>query len=183
MENHPYVLVDDVEEKLAGNAEAKRGARFARSLRGRSQRQLLHATDEDGIEEHGGVGGGTRQGADAIETGRKWNDVGDGNAPEGGFEADDAAEGGRDADGAPSIRADTAAAQTGGNRCRRTSAGTAGNAGKIPRIARGAEVRIVGGDAVGEFVEVGLAEDDDPSFFELGDQGGIVLGNEVLQDF
>src|SRR5207247_8634205 len=86
MENHPYVLVDDVEEKLAGNAEAKRGARFARSLRGRSQRQLLHATDEDGIEEHGGVGGGTSQGADASEPEREGNEDGAGTAAAAGLD-------------------------------------------------------------------------------------------------
>ena len=44
-------------------------------------------------------------------------------------------------------------------------------------------MRIVAGDAVGELVHVGLANDDSACIFELCDDSGIFLGNELLQDF
>src|SRR5207247_9222461 len=56
------------------------------------------------------------------------------------------------------------------------------NTGKMPGIGGGVKVRVVGGDAVGKLVQVGFAENNSAGLFELGDNGGVVLGNEVLED-
>src|SRR5260370_37082021 len=112
----------------------------ARSNR-RLQTGFVFSADENGIKQQSRIGGGARQRTDAIEAGRKGNDVGDGDAADRGLEPDDAAEGCRDADGAAGVRANAAVAKAGGNGCGRTSAGTAGDAGAIPGITRGPEVR------------------------------------------
>src|SRR2546425_12475030 len=64
----------------------------------------------------------------------------------------------------------------------RTAAGPAGDALSVPRIARGAVMRVVGGDAVSEFMQVGLAQQDSDSLPQQGNHGGVLLGHEVSQD-
>ena len=44
-------------------------------------------------------------------------------------------------------------------------------------------MRVVAGDAVGELVHVGFAEDDGACIFELSNDGGIFRGDEILQYF
>src|SRR5712691_9973763 len=95
---------------------------------------------------------------------RERHDTFDGNATDTGLEADDAAEGSGDADGSSSVRADAAIAESRGNGCRRAAAGTAGNAVQVPRVSRRSVMRILGGDAVREFVKIGFAEKDRARF-------------------
>ena len=99
------------------------------------------------------------------------------------LEADDAAERSRNADGAASVGADAAIAEAGGDGGSGATAGTAGNAREIPGIVDGAVVRVVAGDAVGELVHVGFADDDGACILELADDCGIFRGNEILQNF
>src|SRR5260370_4834455 len=81
-----------------------------------------------------------------------------------GFKADDATEGSGDADGATSVRADAAETETGGNGGSGSSTGAARDARKIPGIIDGTGVRDVGSHAVGEFLHVAFAEEDDAGF-------------------
>ena len=101
---------------------------------------------------------GAGERANAIELGRKRDDAIYADTVERGFEANDAAKSGWDADGTAGIAADAAIAKAGGYGCGRATAGASGNAREIPRIVDGAEVRVVACNAVGEFVHVGLAE-------------------------
>src|SRR5712692_2669435 len=139
--------------------------------------------DENWIEEQGGVSNGACQWADAIEARREGNHVNEGDAAERWFEADDAAEAGGDADGAAGVRADAAIAEARSDGRRGAAAGAAGNAGEIPGIANGTEVGIVGSDAVGELVQVGLAKEDRTGLFEPCNDLSVVLGNEIFEDF
>jgi hypothetical protein len=182
IEDEPDIFRDDIEEEFARDAKTE-FAGFGRAARAETQGRFVSATNEDGIEEESGVGDGARQRANAIKAGRERNHAGDGDAAEGGFEADDAAERGGDADGAAGVRADAAVAEARRDGGRRAAAGAAGNAGEIPRIAHGTEVGIIGSDAIGELVHVGLAEEDRTGFFELRDDLGVVLGNEIFQNF
>ncbi len=75
-----------------------------------------------------------------------------------GLEADDAAEGGGDADGAAGIAAHGHEDHTGCDGRAGSTAGAAGDAIAIPRVAHDAEVGIAGGDAVGEFMHAGLGD-------------------------
>src|SRR6266852_8656781 len=95
---------------------------------------------------------------------RERHDTFDGNATDTGLEANDAAEGSGDADGAACVCADAAVAETCSYCCRRAAAGTAGNAVQVPRVSRRSVMRILGGDAVREFVKIGFAEKDRARF-------------------
>src|SRR6266849_5019900 len=119
------------------------------------------------MEQKSGVGNSAVQRADEIKEGRERNDARGGDAADAGLEADDAAERRRDADGAARVSANGPIAEAGSNGCCGAAAGTAGYAGEVPWIARRAVMRIVGGDAVGEFVEVGFAEEDGAGFSEF----------------
>ncbi len=110
------------------------------------------------------------------------NDAFTGDAAPTWLEAYDTAERSRNADGAPSIRANAAVAQTGSNGGGGTSTRAARDAREIPRIADGAVVRIVRCYAVGELMHVGLAEDDSSRLFQLNNNFGVVLRNEIFQN-
>lgn len=146
----------NLQEKILRHTQAKR--KTVGRFYGVVETRLLIAANEDRVKEQGGVGSGTRERADAIEAGREGNDTVNGDAAESGFEADDTAEGCGDAEGAAGIGANAAITEAGGKGGSRASAGATRNAGKIPGIASGTEVGIVGGDAIGEFVKVGFAE-------------------------
>ena len=65
---------------------------------------------------------GAGERADAIQFGRKRDYAFDADAAEGGLQANDAAEGSGNADGAAGIRADAAIAEAGGDGCCGTAA-------------------------------------------------------------
>src|SRR6266852_6485950 len=114
---------------------------------------------------------------------RKRHDAFGGNAADDGLEADDAAKACGDANRSSGVGANAAVAESGGNGCRGAAAGAAGNARKIPGIARWAIVRVVGGDAVSKFVEIGFAEEDGAGFLELGPDYGVMQRDEILENF
>src|SRR6266850_2089123 len=121
--------------------------------------------------------------AGAIEQRRKWDDAFARNAAPGWFQPDDAAECGGDANGASRVRSDAAEAEAGSDGRGGPAARAAGNTREVPGIADRAVVRVVGCDAVGEFVHVGLAEENGASVFELCDDCGVFFWNEFAQDF
>src|ERR1700676_834591 len=114
-----------------------------------------------------------------MEPWRKRNDAFHTDAAKSWFEADDAAESSRNANGTTSVAPNAAVAEACGNGGSGAAAGAAWNARWIPRVVYGAVVRIVAGDAVGELVHVGFAENDRASFLELCDDRGVVLRNEL----
>src|SRR5882724_6175644 len=120
--------------------------------------------------------------AGAIEQRRKWDDALARNAAPGWFQPDDAAECGGDANGASCVCPDAAEAEAGGDGSGGPATRAAGNAREIPGIADRAEVRVVGCDAVSELVHVGFAKKDSACVFELRDDHGVFLWNEVTQD-
>src|SRR5258707_553404 len=81
---------------------------------------------------------------------RERTNIGGGTAAIVRLKADDAAERGGNADGAASVRTDTAEAKPGGNRGSGASARTSGNTREIPRIAHWTVVGIIRRHAVGK---------------------------------
>src|SRR5208283_4712114 len=142
----------------------------------------VSATREYRPEKERNIFDGASQRADKIECGREGDDVFRASAAQAGLQAHDAAEGGRDADGAARVSANAAIAEAGGERSRGTSTGTSCDARFIPGISHRAVVRIVAGRAVGKFVHVGFAEDNGASPFEGRDNRGVTQGNEVMQN-
>jgi hypothetical protein len=84
-----------------------------------------------------------------------------------GFKADDATERSGNSDGTSGVRADAAETEASGDGRGRAATGAAGDARDIPRIMDGTVVRVVGCDAVGEFVHVGLAKKNGAGFKKL----------------
>jgi hypothetical protein len=99
---------------------------------------------DDHVEARGDLGDGAGHGADV---GRAREEIGlldVRDTPERGFEPDDAAARGGDADGAAAVRAQRQRALAGGDGRRSAARRAAGGAEAIPRIARSAEERAVG---------------------------------------
>src|SRR5580693_1035673 len=168
-----------VKKKLTRNAQTNLSGVNAQSCRFREVRLPTDAKIERSSQD-GGVADGASQRAGAIERGREWDDAFTRDTAPGGLEANDATEGSGDADGAARVRADAAVAKARGDCGGGTSAGAAWDAFEIPGIADGPEVGIVGCDAVGELVHVGLAEQDRARLFKLCDDWCIVFGNKIL---
>jgi hypothetical protein len=87
----------------------------------------------------------------------------------GGLEADDAAAGGWDPNRAPAVAAKRGVDQVCCERRRRAAAGAAGDPSRRKGIRDRAEVRVLGRDAVGELVQVRLADVRVPGLFEAPD--------------
>ncbi len=167
---------------MFGNAESE-FARFGGGLFQGSGTGFAFDARENGFEEQSSVVNGASERTCAVEAWRKRNDAVHADAAESGFEANDAAESSGNTDGAAGVSADAAEAEASSDSSCGTAAGAAGNSGKIPGIVDGAEVRVVAGDAVGELVHVGLAENDGAGIFELRDHRGVVQGNEFRENF
>ena len=73
--------------------------------------------------------------------------------------------------------------QAGGDRRARSAARSAGNPLGIPGIAHRAEMRIGGRDAVGEFVQSGLADQHRARVIQLRGTTAVVIGDEIREDF
>src|SRR5437016_373374 len=131
------------------------------------------------LENGGRIASRTGQRAGRIECGRKRDDTGVADVTASGLEADDAAEGCGDADGAAGIGADAAVAKAGGHGGGRSSTRAAGYARGVPGIARGAVVGVVGGHTVGELVHICLAKKDSARFSQENNDLGVVLWNEI----
>ena len=104
-----------------------------------------------------------------------------GNPPEGGFETDDAAEGGRQPDGAARIAAQGSHALARGHRGGRAAAGAAGDPVRVPGIARGAVMGVDAGGPEGELVHLQLAHEYGPGAGEPLGHRGVEVGHEAAQ--
>ena len=135
------------------------------------------------LENGGRIASRTGQWAGAIECGRKRDDTGVADVTASGLEADDATERSGNANGTSGVCSNAAVAKAGGKGSGRTSAGAAGDAREIPGISDRAEVGIVGRHPVGELMHVRLAKKDSAGFFQENNDLGVVLWNEVFQDF
>ncbi len=148
---------------------------------------VLDAVDVGGIvaghlvEHEGGVFDGAGDGAAVIERGAAGDDAADGDEADGGFEADDSAPGGWDADAAAGVGAECAEGEVGRDGCAGAGGGAAADAVERPGIAGGAEVGDVAGAADGELVEVELADDDGSGEFEAADDVGVFGGDAVAE--
>ena len=101
-------------------------------------------------------------------------------APERGLQAVHAAERGRNADRAAAVgserqRADPARHRRGG-----AAARAAGRQGRVPRIARDAEERVLGERLVAELRGVGLAKEHRAGRLQAAHRERVVLGDELL---
>src|SRR5690348_14878783 len=134
-------------------------------------------------KEQGGIHHSPRQWADVIERFRKGDDTLSADPAEMRFETYNPAKTRRDSDGTAGVGADAAVAEAGSNGGSRAAARASRDSREVPGIADGTEVRVAARDAVGEFVHVGLAEDDGACNFEFSDDRGIFLGYEIPQDF
>src|SRR5581483_9708571 len=102
---------------------------------------------------------------------------------EGRLEADHAAPGGGNADGAALVAADRDVAQACGHRGGGTRRGAAGEVPRVVRIADGTVIAdpAQAGAEAREGVEVGLPGDDRAGRQDAGGDRGVGLGNEVLE--
>ena len=96
--------------------------------------------------------------------------------------ADDPAQRGRLADGAPRIGAQRGRYDARCDRDRRTAAGSSRSAIERPWISRGAECRILRRRAHRKLVEVGLADNDGTGRLQAMDDGGVIGGDILLED-
>src|SRR5579859_2496913 len=98
------------------------------------------------------------------------------------FEANDAAEGRGNSNGATGVGADGRDAKASGDGNCGAATGAPGNAIGVPGIAGWAVVGIVGCDTVSEFVEIGFAENNGAGGFEFRNDVGVLFGHEVSQE-
>ena len=99
-----------------------------------------------------------------------------------GFEPDDAAGRGRNADRSARVGADRAERHAGRDRGRRSAARSARRSRRVVRIARRAEARVFAGRPERELVEVGLADEHRAGFAQAARDDGIRRGDVILAD-
>ena len=98
-----------------------------------------------------------------------------------GFDAEQAAETGRNPNGAAAIAAGSQGAEAGGQGRRRPAAGAAGRPRRIPGIAARVAQFILRGAGQAELRGVGLAEDDGPGRLDPFHHYGVVLRDAVVE--
>ena len=99
-----------------------------------------------------------------------------------GLEADDPAAGGGDPDRAARVGSERCVREPGGECGGRAAAGAAGRPSGRDRVGNRAEVRVLGGDAVGELVQVRLADVHVAGALEAHDRLGAPLGHVVGEE-
>ena len=105
-----------------------------------------------------------------------------GDAAKGGLEAEDAAKGSGDADGAGAVGAMGERAKAGGYGRGRAAAGAARCAFGVPGIAAGRTEQVVAHILVAEVGRVGLAGDDAAGGFYAAGDGAVEVGDLVLSE-
>jgi hypothetical protein len=133
------------------------------------------------VEQQGAVLGGLRHGAALVQGGGEGDHAVAGHHAVGGFQAGDAAQGRRLADGAAGVGAGGRRGQARGNAGRAAAGGTARHPGGIPGVLhRTVEAGLVG-RAHGELVHVGLAQAGHAGRLEPLDDMGVVGRDKVGQ--
>ena len=135
----------------------------------------------NGLQGQGAVGHGAGNGAGGIHRPTSPLHPVAADPPPGRAYPHQAAKGGRAANGAAGILTDRSGAQAGGGGGPGAAAGSAGIAAQIPGIA-GAAVGMMKSVAAGKLAHIQLAQQDSPGRFQLGDHGGIPVGDMVGQD-
>lgn len=131
-----------------------------------------------GVENGGEVGHRAGERAAGILRDGEGDDATDAGEALGGAEAGEVIDGGGDADGATGVRAHAGGGETGGDGGPGTAAGAAGVARGVVGVAGLAEGGTDGGDAGGEFVEVGLGDEDGTGVAEFLHLEGVGIGGE-----
>ena len=108
--------------------------------------------------------------------------AGRGDAAAGRPEAGRPGQGGGHADRGTGIAAERTDSQPGRDRDGRPAAGAAGDSPGIPRVPASAEEGVLGRSAIGEFVEVGLADEHRAGGPEPGHDFGIALRDPVGEE-
>src|ERR1051326_8102904 len=119
-------------------------------------------------------------GTDVVERPCQRNHILDADASIGRFETDDAALRRGQAYRAGGIGTQRGRAQTGGDCSGGATTRTPGHMLRIPRIAYGSELHIRTRAAVGELVQVGLAENDRASLPQPGHDRRLPIGNPIV---
>ena len=122
------------------------------------------------------------KGTDAVERGGEGDEAVAADAPVGGQQADDAAEGCGLADGAAGVGAERGRAEAGGDRGCASAGRASGHAVERARVADGAVGGVLVRAAHGELVAVELGEEHGARGFEPGDGGGVVGGAVAGED-
>ena len=139
-------------------------------------------TAGDDVEGQGRIAHGAGQGAEVADVVPPREAHALRNPPVGRLEADQPAQRRRNADRAAAVRAETDGPESGGHRGRRAAARAARCALEIPRVARGAEERIVGERLVAELRGVGLAEDDRAGRAQATHRDGVFFRDQVGEE-
>src|SRR3990172_3414373 len=136
-----------------------------------------------GVEEGGAIPHGAGEGVFADQARELVSVVGaQGVAGASGLQAEQAAAGGGDADGAASVVAVGHGDDARGHGGSGTAAGTAGGALAVPGVVGGAEEVGLGGWRESELWRVGLAHDDQPSALLTDDELGVFRGDIIGQE-
>ena len=137
----------------------------------------------DDVEDVRRIRNVTRQGADLIQRGGIGHETIAGNAAIGRFQADDAAEGGRLADGAARIGAEGPDGRARSHRRRAAARGATRYMVECPGVVRRMEGGVLRRAAHSELIEVRLAEDDRRLHVQLRHDRRVVGWHEVVDDF
>ena len=179
--------VDVLEEEPAGQSHAQAGDAGVQTGPRIVERVLdgvrVVAVVPGHHREHlGDVGDRPRHRADRVERGADRERAPGRHQPVGGPQRAHAVERRRDADGAAGVGPERAEAQVGAERGARAAAGAARDAVGVPRVAAGAEVRVVGRRAVGELVQRDLAEDDGARGAQAPHDLRVLVGDAVGEE-
>ena len=175
-----HASLDALEVVVLGKADAEARERDLRGrdeVFGREAAGALVARVEsgDGVKRGGGIAHRARDRPHVVEGEIERHHAVTADAAVAGLEPDRAAVGSGDADGAAGVAAHGQEHHAGGDRRGRSAAGAAGNPLQVPRVAHRAEMRVGRGDAVGQLVQVGLADQHRAGFGQLFDHRGVMV--------
>ena len=128
------------------------------------------------LEHQGGVLYRAGQPAHCIQRPAYGDNAAAGYAPVGGLEADDAVVGGGAQDGADGLGSQGHGADAGGDGYGGAAAGAAGGVVRVPGVKRGGWVK------AGKFGGDGFAHHNGAGLFQPGQDGGVIVGDEVGVD-
>src|SRR3990172_2734565 len=153
------------------------------SLRGRGPVGIAQVGTGRGVEEGGAVADGAGEGVLDYQTAPVFAEIGaQGVAGPRGLEAEQAATGGRDADGATTVAALGHRYNARGHGGRGAPAGAARRAVRVPGVVGGAEEAWLGSGKEAELRGVGLSENDEAGALVPRDELRIVVSDVLAQE-
>ena len=136
----------------------------------------------DSTEEGGGILNGCTEGADLVQGASVSQETVTGDAAVGGLQAHNACAGGGLTNGTTGVGAERTGDRATGHGYGRTATGTTRNAGLVERVHDLTEIGGLVARTHGEFVHVGLPDDDCTGSFELFDSGSSVGSDKVFEN-